>query len=73
MFQALSLNSRGEDSEVSLDEGYFDHSADCLLSLIDGILDFSKIEQGMLELDAVDFDLRHLLRDVCEMMAPAVQ
>ena len=48
-------------------------SADCLLSLINGILDFSKIEQGMLELDAVDFDLHHLLRDVCEMMAPAVQ
>ena len=48
-------------------------SADCLLSLINGILDFSKIEQGLLELDAVDFDLHRLLRDVCEMMDPAVQ
>jgi len=48
-------------------------SADCLMSLINGILDFSKIEQGMLELDAIDFELPLLMQDVCEIMAPAAQ
>ena len=45
-------------------------SSDCLLSLINDILDFSKIEAGRIELDPVDFDLRLLLEDVAEMMAP---
>ena len=38
-------------------------SAESLLRVINDILDFSKIEAGKLELDAVPFDVRRLLRD----------
>ena len=36
-------------------------SADSLLSLIDDILDFSRIEAGMLEMEAIEFNLRDSL------------
>lgn len=48
-------------------------SVDCLLSLINDILDFSKIEAGKIELDPINFDLRVLMEDVAEMMAPKAQ
>ncbi|MBM4088221.1 MAG: response regulator [Planctomycetes bacterium] len=48
-------------------------SVDCLLSLINDVLDFSKIEAGKIELDPLEFDLRLLLEDVTEMMAPKAQ
>ena len=41
-------------------------SASALLEIIDDILDFSKIEAGRLELEAVEFDVDHLARDVLE-------
>ena len=44
-------------------------SADSLLVVINQILDFSKIEAGKLELETIDFDLRAVLEEVCEMMA----
>ena len=44
-----------------------------LLSLINGILDFAKIEAGKLELETLDFDLRSLLEDTTEMLAPPVR
>ena len=40
-----------------------------LLGIINDILDFSKIESGKLELDAVDFDLRHLLEESLELFS----
>lgn len=43
-----------------------DFSAKTLLSLINDVLDFSKIESGKIELEKVDFDLRHLLRSILE-------
>ena len=43
-------------------------SADALLGLINDILDFSKIEAGKLEMEILDFDLRALLEDFCELM-----
>ena len=37
------------------------------------ILDFSKIEAGKLDLDEIDFDLRELVDEVCQMVAGRVQ
>ncbi len=45
-------------------------SSDALLNLINDILDFSKIEAGKFELEEIDFDLRNLVEDVLEMLAP---
>jgi two-component system sensor histidine kinase/response regulator len=44
-------------------------SAQHLLDLINGILDFSKIESGRLELEAIPFDLRALVRGVVDIFA----
>jgi PAS domain S-box-containing protein len=45
-------------------------SGDALLSVINDILDFSKIEAGKLSIDAFPFDLRRLLEEVAEVLAP---
>lgn len=45
-------------------------SGDSLLTLINSVLDFSKIEAGKLELSCSDFDLRTVIEDVVEMLAP---
>ena len=47
-------------------------SGEHLLGLIDAILDFSKIEAGRLELEAVDFDLVDVLRNVGSLCTPQV-
>jgi PAS domain S-box-containing protein len=44
-------------------------SGEALLDVINDILDFSKIEAGKLELDELDFELRGLIEDACEMIA----
>ncbi|HEU5171824.1 MAG TPA: ATP-binding protein, partial [Gemmatimonadales bacterium] len=44
-------------------------SADALLTIINDILDFSKIEAGRLDLELIDFDLRHTLEDVLDLLA----
>ena len=45
-------------------------SGEALLDIINDILDFSKIEAGKLELEAIDFDLRALVEDLIELLAP---
>ena len=45
-------------------------SAEALLQIINDILDFSKIEAGKFELDPVEFELRGVLEDLCELLAP---
>jgi signal transduction histidine kinase len=44
-------------------------SADSLLSLINDIMDFSKIEAGKLDMEAIDFDVRAVLEEVCDLIA----
>src|SRR5882672_2239813 len=48
-------------------------SAESLLGVINDILDFSKSEAGRLELEAVDFDLRQTIEDVCDLLAERAQ
>ena len=43
--------------------GMVKSSADALLSLINDILDFSKIEAGKLQMETIEFNLRHNLDD----------
>ena len=45
-------------------------SAEHLLTLINDILDFSKLEAGRIDLEAIDFDLPHLIESVVSMMNP---
>jgi len=45
-------------------------SGEALLDIINDILDFSKIEAGKLELESIDFDLRGLVEDLIELLAP---
>ncbi len=45
-------------------------SADSLLTLINDILDFSKIEAGKMTIEDIDFNLRTVIEEVCELLAP---
>jgi signal transduction histidine kinase/CheY-like chemotaxis protein len=45
-------------------------SAEALLGVINDILDFSKIEAGKLAIDSLAFDLRLVMEEVDEMLAP---
>ncbi|MCK6391918.1 MAG: ATP-binding protein, partial [Azonexus sp.] len=44
-------------------------SAQALLGLINDILDFSKIEAGKLDIERIDFDLRVLVAEICDLLA----
>ena len=46
-------------------------SAEGLLTVINDILDFSKIEAGKLAIEVVDFDLRALVEEVRDLLAPS--
>ncbi|HEV8700850.1 MAG TPA: response regulator [Candidatus Polarisedimenticolia bacterium] len=48
-------------------------SAEALLGVINDILDFSKIEAGKLEFECVEFELRQVVEDVCDILAPRAQ
>jgi len=45
-------------------------SGEALLTVINDILDFSKMEAGKLTLEATDFDLRALMGEVTDLLAP---
>jgi two-component system sensor histidine kinase/response regulator len=44
-------------------------SAEALLAVINDILDFSKIEAGKLDLELIDFELRHTIEDVVGLLS----
>ena len=46
-------------------------SADSLLLVINDILDYSKIEAGKIELEEIDFNLRHCAEEALRTFAPA--
>jgi signal transduction histidine kinase/CheY-like chemotaxis protein len=48
-------------------------SGEALLTIINDILDFSKIEAGKLDIEAFAFDLRMVLEEVTEMLAPRAE
>jgi signal transduction histidine kinase len=48
-------------------------SADSLLAILNDILDMSKIEAGKLHIEAQPFDLRAVVREVLDLMAPALE
>jgi len=48
-------------------------AAQHLLGLINDILDISKIEAGRLQLELADFDLDHVLENVCALVAERAQ
>ena len=48
-------------------------SGEALLAVINDILDFSKIEAGKLRIESFAFDLRSLIEDVLEMLAPKAE
>ena len=45
-------------------------SAHTLLDLINEVLDFSKIEAGRMDLESIDFDLKEVVEQAIEMLAP---
>jgi two-component system sensor histidine kinase/response regulator len=68
----LLLGTRLTDKQRRFADAVY-RSGESLLEIINDILDFSKIEAGRLELEAVEFDLRALVEDVFEMLAPRAQ
>jgi signal transduction histidine kinase/CheY-like chemotaxis protein len=48
-------------------------SGEALLMVINDILDFSKIESGKLSIESFSFDLRLVIEEVAEMLAPRAQ
>ncbi len=45
-------------------------SAEALLGIINDILDFSKVEAGRMDIEVIDFDLRHLTEEAMDLLAP---
>ena len=43
-------------------------SAESLLQIINDILDFAKVDAGKLELECIDFDLRAVIEEACDLM-----
>jgi signal transduction histidine kinase/DNA-binding response OmpR family regulator len=64
------LNRSSLDAAQRRFVGIATGSAEALLRIISDILDFSKVEAGKLTIHPVEFDLRALIEDIGEMLAP---
>jgi len=65
------------DTELSAEQREYAEtvrrSGECLLSVINDILDFSKIEAGRMVIESFPFDLRLVIEEVNEMLAPRIE
>jgi signal transduction histidine kinase len=69
----IGMTELALDTELTAEQreylGMVKTSADHLLALINDILDFSKIEAGKLDLEHIDFQLRHNLDETASTLA----
>src|SRR5208282_4261791 len=68
----LLLDTRLDGEQLSYAETAR-KSGEALVTIIDDILDFSKMEAGKLEIDRLDFELRRLVEEAVELLAPRAQ
>ena len=72
----LGLSNLLSETDLNKDQTeYVDairQSAESLTAIINDILDFSKLEAGKLELELVDFNLRHTIQSVVDLLSPQV-
>jgi signal transduction histidine kinase len=66
----LSAQAFGDEKEMAEFVQGAKSSADTLLTLINDILDFSKIEAGKLVLESIEFDLRSVVEETAQLLAP---
>jgi PAS domain S-box-containing protein len=62
------LLSTGLDTEQREYAETIRDSGENLLGLVNDVLDFSKAESGRMELEIIDFSLRHVVRDVTDLL-----
>jgi len=65
------------DTDLSLEQREYAEtvrrSGESLLKVINDILDFSKIQAGRMVIESIPFDLRLLIEDVNELLAPRIE
>ena len=66
---AALLNETNLTDEQRMFTGTITTCGETLINVINDVLDFSKIESGNIELENVDFDLRHCLEDVIDIFS----
>ena len=69
----IGMTDLALDTELSADQREYlnmvKSSADSLMRIINEILDFSKIESGKLDIERIEFSLKHTLRETMQPLA----